>query len=647
MLASIRAKLGTLFASFMLLVAGSVIATALAISTQATDALVINLAGRQRMLTQRITKAVLGIAQDPDSGYRAELQETIYLFDHTLTALENGGPVLYGEDTVTLPPTTNASASAQLDTVSGLWIRFHEHVETVLTATPGSTDLQLAVREVESLSLVILQEMDQAVRLYEAAARVKVARLRTIQLTFFITAAGLLVTGHLTTQWTIVTPLSRLRDATRRITGGDLQTTVETTPGASAEIQSLARSFEEMRRKLSTSQQALAQKAGELETAVEQRTRQLEALLEINVEISSRLEIGYVLDSIVAKTRDLTGGEVAVLCLSDESNDYLTVAATDGMDDALLGCSQIALEDMTDHHIDPTNLHIDCDCPLLQPEFRRSHLAVPLRLGDRTLGVLCVGHRERARFSEQDARLLTLLSNASTIALENARSYQEAERAATLTERERILVEVHDGLAQTLNYLTLRLDIVEELIADQEMAEVPEHLALTGRTVEKASQEVRRLMSGLHASADVDATLETSLQQAIQDFGKEHQIEIDFQAEVKAPVSEPPQVHEQVKRVVLEALTNVYRHAEASRATVTLAQRDKQLIVRVQDSGPGFDPNAPTDGGHHFGLRVMATRAEWIGGELGVESALGQGTTITLSWPAAEASEAQGKGGRA
>ena len=65
MLATIRAKLGIVFASFMLLVAGSVIATALAISTQATDALVINLAGRQRMLTQKMTKAVLGIARDP------------------------------------------------------------------------------------------------------------------------------------------------------------------------------------------------------------------------------------------------------------------------------------------------------------------------------------------------------------------------------------------------------------------------------------------------------------------------------------------------------------------------------------------------------------------------------------------------------
>ena len=107
MLVSIRARLGIVFASFLLLVAGSAIATFATVQAQAADALVINLAGRQRMLTQKMSKAVLGIAQDPASdGYRAELHEAAYLFDQTLTALLDGGSVPYGGETVSLPPTT-------------------------------------------------------------------------------------------------------------------------------------------------------------------------------------------------------------------------------------------------------------------------------------------------------------------------------------------------------------------------------------------------------------------------------------------------------------------------------------------------------------------------------------------------------------
>lgn len=91
MFTSIRAKLGIVFLGFLLLGAGSVTATFVTVNAQAADALVINLAGRQRMLTQRMTKAALGIATDSPSNYRAEMAESATLFDRTLLALLDGG----------------------------------------------------------------------------------------------------------------------------------------------------------------------------------------------------------------------------------------------------------------------------------------------------------------------------------------------------------------------------------------------------------------------------------------------------------------------------------------------------------------------------------------------------------------------------
>ena len=460
MLTSIRAKLGAVFVGFLLLVAGSVAATFVSIRAQAADALVINLAGRQRMLTQKMTKAALGLAIEPTSDYQVELRDAAYLFDHTLSALLDGGLAPHGDETVALPPATATTVRAQLEVVAGLWDEFREDVEAMQAVEPGSEAFTRAVHEIESLSPIILGEMDQAVRLYEATAVAKLARLRTIQVVFFVSAVGLLIAGYTLAQRTIVKPVSALEEVTRRIASGDLDSPVEIGSTASGEVHALAQSFEGMRRELAVSRLELERWAAELESRVEQRTQQLAALFEVSSEISSKLEIRRVLDLVVEKTRDLAGADVAVLCLPDPVGKSFTVAALSGVAEAFATRPQAAIPGLTPWAAtagEAATLHDASDCPLLRPEFRRSHLAVSLRAGDRVHGVLCAGHRDEGRFGEEEARLLALLANAGATALENARLYEQAEQAAALAERERIVAEIHDGLAQTLSYMGLRL----------------------------------------------------------------------------------------------------------------------------------------------------------------------------------------------
>lgn len=224
MVTSVRAKLGTIFVGFLLLVAGSVVATFVAVRAQRADALVINLAGRQRMLTQAMTKAVLALAYDPASSHEAELREAADRFDRTLTALLDGGSVPYGGEIVALPPTTDGAIRAQLKAVDELWQELQQELQTVQRAEPETPAFAQAIREVESLSPVILQEMDQAVQLYEAAAERKLARLRGIQAVFFVSALALLVLGYLLIQRTVVNPVTTLEAASRRMARGDLGT---------------------------------------------------------------------------------------------------------------------------------------------------------------------------------------------------------------------------------------------------------------------------------------------------------------------------------------------------------------------------------------------------------------------------------------
>jgi two-component system nitrate/nitrite sensor histidine kinase NarX len=635
---SIRAKLGVVFLGFLLLGAGSVTATFTTIRTQAADARVINLAGRQRMLTQKMTKAVLGIARDPTSNYRAELDEAAYLFDRTLTALLDGGSAPYGGENVTLPPAKDTAIRTQMGVVAELWRQFRQGVETVQTADPESAAFAQAVREIESLSPVILQEMDQVVRLCEAAAELKLARLSTIQAVFFVSAVGLLIAGYLLTQRTIVNPISTLEAATRRIAGGDLVSPVDVELAASGEIGALARSFEGMREELAVSRLKLERWAAQLESRVERRTQQLAALFEVSAEITSQLEIQRVLESVAEKTRLLAGGEVAVLCLLDPSGESLTVAAISGSTEALVDRPQAVVKGFTPGAAggaEAAILHEGCDCLLLRPRFRRSHLTLPLHIGDRVFGLLCVGHRERSHFGEEETRLLTLLANAGAVALENARLYEQVEQAAALAERGRVVAEIHDGLAQTLSFLRLRLAMFEGSVEGEDIPGVSEHLVLMRRTVEKASHEVRRMMAGLQAGEHTRRTLEGRLRQTVERFVEEWEMEIELRVETGQPIQGPSEVHEQVVRVVQEALTNVHKHARSSRVTVALERHSGQAVVCVRDDGPGFDVNSLPSRQHRFGLKVMEARARRINGELSVESAPGQGTTVMLRWPTA------------
>ena len=638
-LASIRAKLGLVFIGFLLLVTGSVGATFLTIRAQATDALVVNLAGRQRMLTQQMTKALLNWARDPASGSQAELQAAADLFDRTLEALREGGTVPYGDGTVMMPRTADAATRAQLEQVSGLWERFERQLELAQTLDPQGADFDQALTEIDDLSSTLLHEMDRAVQLYGAGAGRKLARLRTTQALFFAGALVLLVAGYVATQQTIVKPISALEAVSRRIAGGDLESPVDTVPSASAEVGALARSLEDLRREQAASRLELQGWAAELEARVDRRTEQLAALFEVSSEISSKLDLRRVLDLVVEKTRQLVAGDVAALCLLEPSGSSYQMVAVSGPEEAFAARPPATLDHGTAGKASAAqalDLHEERDCPLLQPEFRRSHLAVPLRIGDRVLGMLCVGDRDEGRFGEEETRLLSLLAQAGAVALENARLYEGAEESAALAERERIIAEIHDGLAQTLSYIGLRLGVVEALIEDEELVDVPEHLALLDRTVDRAGLEIRQMMADLQAAPQGPRALEELLAERVARFAEERGMEVELQVDVEPPIWERPEVTAQVLRVVQEALTNVHKHVPSGRATVTLERHDRQMAVSVRDEGPGFDSAGRPGGDHHFGLRVMETRANRIGGQLDVASAPEQGTTVTLSWVTAE-----------
>lgn len=635
MLGSLRARVSLLFLAFFVLLSASAVGTLWAMDTQKQDAQVINLAGRQRMLVKQMTGDALRVERDGDEAALQSLMDAADTFEKTLAALVLGGTTTYPSGrTVAVPSVRDAGTLAALQQVQTTWATFRGHLERIAPAVAGSPEGQAAVHAVEDLAPTLMQQADEAVRRYEAAVGHKLARLRWIQIGFLGGALLLLALDFLLLHRLIVRPLHSLGSAAERIGGGDLSTPVELV--GPREVECLARSFDQMRAQL----QAWTE---ELETGVARRTRELAALQEVSREITSQLEIRQVLQSVTDKARALLGGEVAILCLLDEPGQVLHSSASSGPQEALCG-------GQTSAHRDPAVRVLagkgalpcgagKCEecCGILAVPFRQSHLVAPLRIGERVIGALCVGGAMTRQFPGEAVHLLTELANSAAIAVDNARLYQQAERMATLEERQRIAAEMHDGLAQMISYLGLQVDKATDLVAAGENASAAELLEHLRDAIEQASVEVRRAITTLQQDPLPPQALQERLVRLVADLAPEGVPSVDLALTPEEPLLLSHDVCAEVQHVIGEALLNARRHAGAGQISLQLVRSDSEATVIVEDDGQGFDPaTSPADGRRHFGLDIMRARATRLGGRLAVDSRPGRGTRVKLTWPLKE-----------
>lgn len=638
MTSSLWGRMGLLFLAFFLLVSISAAATFWIIDTQNQDALVINLAGRQRMLVEQMAKDALQIQAYRSVDLIGQMQARADTFDQTLRALMNGGPAPYSSgQTVNLPATRQPDTLAGLNQVQRTWEAFRPYLNVIAAEEPRSPGFDAAMRAIENLSPNLVQQSDDVVRMYESASAQKVSRLRGIQIAFFASALVLLAAGFVVVQNSVIRPLHTLGLIAERIGEGGLDAAVQV-PGP-REIRALAGSLDAMRTQLRDARD-------DLEARVNRRTRELTALHDVSREISSRLEIDQVLRSVTDKTRELLDSEVAFLCLIDESAQSLNLEAFSGPEGAV-AAQRTSAQRSPASVVLAGESALACGvegcqefCGIIAPTFRTSHLAAPLRAGERVIGALCVGRSGPEAFDSEETGLLTKLANSAAIALENARLYRQAERAAMLEERQRIAGEMHDGLAQTLAYLELRTEQALHLMQGGRTEEAISALHDLHRAFRQAGQEVRRAIANLKDDTLRRQSLQERLAAVVKTATKEGGPPVEFVTRLEPPLLLPSDEAEQVTRVVQEALLNACHHAEAARVTVCLERQGDTVRVTVEDDGQGFDPAAtPLDGRNHFGLSIMRARAARIGGELVIHSQKGRGTSVVLSWSAGRADE--------
>ena len=459
--------------------------------------------------------------------------------------------------------------------------------------------------------------------------------LRVVQIILPCCALALLIISAWIMRRSVLNPLRALSEAAKRIGEDKLDEPIQVE--GPEEMRELSRAFDEMRIRLNDTRGELDQWKSTLEERVAQRTRELETLNEISREISSRLDVQQVLNSVTEKARTLRGGEIASLCLVDESQHWLKLQTLSGPKHAIVGNTMRADNQFADAVLAGESIMIcgvdSCrgGCRMLSDEFRVSHLAAPLRIGDRVIGALCVGSPAQNQFVAESANMLTKLANVAAIALENARLFAQAGRVATLEERHRVAAEMHDGLGQTLSYLGLMTDQVVDFLSGGKEGEALERLNKTRETIGKATSDVRRAINKLMDDSPAKKDLWTRLHDSADEIASQHDLKLVWLADADSAPEPSPQTAEQVYNITREALVNAARHAHAKQVSAHVGRDDENYFVTVEDDGKGFDTSQPAPSGH-FGLQIMQARAKHVGGNIEVRSTPGQGTRVTLTW---------------
>ncbi len=375
------------------------------------------------------------------------------------------------------------------------------------------------------------------------------------------------------------------------------------------------------------------------------RAERLAALEAATRAVAAELDIDRVLQLIVDRVRALVGARFAALGIAD-GRGRIERFLTSGISPerraeigevprghGLLGViirdgRTVRTADIAQH---PDSYGFPANHPTMT-----SFLGAPVIVKGRSLGNLYLTDKPDGEpFTEDDERLVEMFAVHAGIAIENARLHDQVQRLAVVEERERIGKDLHDGIIQSIYAVGLSLEDVPELVEDE-----------TGRI--DAVARVDRAIDALNlVIADIRSYIlrlrpamgEEDAVEALARLGEELRmhavidLETDLDGGADALRAMTPDRRSDMLFIAREALSNVARHAGATRTALVLTRDGDDLVLCIEDNGRGFDPArlpGPDAFGRHQGLGNMRDRAVGMGGTFTVERANGAGTRIIV-----------------
>lgn len=254
---------------------------------------------------------------------------------------------------------------------------------------------------------------------------------------------------------------------------------------------------------------------------------------------------------------------------------------------------------------------------------------IPLHSGENLIGVMSVATRNDDPFDERNIQLLEAVGAWAGLAIENARLHSNARRLAVLEERDRIGMDLHDGIIQSIYGVGLALENVLHYV-DNEPRQAKDQVRRSIDGLNQAIRDLRAYILDLRPRQLGNEGLMSGVKRLLAEYRANTFCETNLTGP-DSDLKELPHSHAlALFHICQEALANVAKHAGAKNVGVAVWTTTDRVLMEIRDDGKGFDLEK-MDAIIGHGLANMQTRARSVGGEMDISSIIGDGTTI-LTW---------------
>ena len=259
-----------------------------------------------------------------------------------------------------------------------------------------------------------------------------------------------------------------------------------------------------------------------------------------------------------------------------------------------------------------------------------SFLGVPIRTANVQLGQVYLTEKINApEFTADDEKIIQMLAAYAAAAIQNARLHENTHRLAVLEERERIGMDLHDGIIQSIYGVGLSLESALHSF-EEDPADAKARVQHSIESLNQAIRDLRAYILDLRPRQMGSEGLMSGLIRLISEFRANTLAKVQLSGNDN-DIKDLPQAYSMVLfHICQEALANIAKHAKAKQVDVSLWATDERVLMEIHDNGKGFEMEKMNATIGH-GVANMQTRARSIGGDVDISSVVGEGTTV-LAW---------------
>ena len=464
----------------------------------------------------------------------------------------------------------------------------------------------------------------------------RVFQMLLIFMTFLTAFTGIYLLLRL-----VIRPLDNLRSGIVRLRRGDLSTRIVS--HEQNEFGLVSKGFNQMAESLQDLYSNLENKVAEKTHALGERNQELGTLYTVTAYLHESHTAEEMSRGFIERMLSISGAQAGSVRLLDSASNQLNYVAGVGLDGAMTqtlqcsdssGCMCGAVYHDSVVTLYPQELQKQTDTNqkhCLKAGFVKVML-FPVRFYNQDLGVFTLYFRSNLEMDSATQRVIEALCSQLGVAIENQRLIARDRQFAVVEERNLMAQGLHDSIAQSLSFLNMQVQMLEDALKTGQEAQAQENLAFIKDGVQESYEDVRELLLNFRTRLSKQEFTE-AVRTVLQRF--EQQARITTRLNIQGgDCWLSPQQQLQVVFILQEALSNVRKHAHAQNVTIEIHHHANEIgdfVMNIKDDGVGFEAS---DLAHkrmrHVGTAILQERAKLVHATVHIQSAVGKGTQVEV-----------------